>query len=78
VSKYWSRKGRGARGSYPTLLPLSARRLVCDAIVEMMLTIEPIRSAVLFNERIACRERCVSSTAALAISRPRVASWPIC
>ena len=61
-----------------SMVALSASKLVCDAMVEMMLTIEPMRSAVLFSDWMACCARCVSPTAALAISRPRVASWPIC
>src|SRR5450759_303913 len=61
-----------------SMVALSASRLVCDAIVEMMLTMEPLRSAVSLRDKIACWVRWVSPTAALAMSRPRVASWPIC
>ena len=61
-----------------SMVALSASRLVCDAIVEMMLTMEPMRSAVSLRDKIACWVRWVSPTAALAMSRPRVASWPIC
>jgi hypothetical protein len=64
----------GAAGPRRSIVALSASRLVCEAIVEMILTMAPIRSALSLSEKTECWVRCVSPTAALAISSARVVS----
>jgi hypothetical protein len=61
-----------------SMVALSARRFVCDAVVEMRPITEPMRATASSSEQIACCVRRVSATVVCVICRSGVAYCLMC